>query len=700
MASTSLQETIEFWNQLIEYADVMQKQTTGAEDVTWTAPNGETGKSFLGYVREFFEVFGHLPRFKTVEALKKNDADFAAGIGGAIELKDGSFAFVADDTYDKNGVYIKNGGTWVKSDYDKLNAPRYMPTATTDINTLTEAGIYMPHSDIASRNFGLPGRSRGVLLVTGRYYPDQLMQIYFTAQGTFMRHNTGGDNWEEWTSSFSGNWFYIENDANNFIDTGLYPSAFNGPAPSTTNLPTQDDRFVLLVSKSSSTRQVYISNSGLYFRSSIALGASWSDWVQLSDPSILGKIRKEALVGSQTDLRELYERGNYTGSISSRVFDNSIVDTPFEEPETKFNLVVNNTGLTSRQYFHSPIGLATRSIYLIENEDGVMVPDESINNGKWTNWSGIKYPSGSILDLGELKDKVNNLSIANAKGNVIYGWGSSTLYLAGNYLSQLAEAEGYIYVDHGVSGETLAVSGMQQGSNIVTVNFADATLTNNTNHAVTITQSFKPKRGRAYKEVELSNGVKGLLYFSEKNGELANTFKPTNLTEPLEVDTTYEYRAINPDFINQGKGLYYFDIGKNNMGYTDTAQDIVDAQQEMIDYIPDGSEYLVGGHFVNTNLGGTDYGNKVEAVNQMLKLRYGLRFCDFYDFLYDDAVWAKYGITKTAEDIAAIAAGELPPSMGRDIGTETRDTSHLRDEMSEELAIQAINRFKELGYIK
>ena len=121
MASTSLQENIEFWNQLIEYADVMQKQTTGAEDVTWTAPNGETGKSFLGYVREFFEVFGHLPRFKTVEALKKNDADFAAGIEGAIELKDGSFALVADDVADKNGIYIKEGGNWHKSKYDFLS---------------------------------------------------------------------------------------------------------------------------------------------------------------------------------------------------------------------------------------------------------------------------------------------------------------------------------------------------------------------------------------------------------------------------------------------------------------------------------------------------------------------------------------------------------------------------------------------------
>lgn len=118
MADTNLAETMAFWDKLIKYADVLEKQTTGAEDVTWTAPNGETGKSFLGYVQEFFRVFGHLPRFKTVEALQKNDKDFADGVEGAIELRDGYYALVADDVDDKNGIYIKQSGAWVKSKYD------------------------------------------------------------------------------------------------------------------------------------------------------------------------------------------------------------------------------------------------------------------------------------------------------------------------------------------------------------------------------------------------------------------------------------------------------------------------------------------------------------------------------------------------------------------------------------------------------
>lgn len=65
MASTSLQEAIEFWNQLIEYADVMQKQTTGAEDVTWTAPNGETGKSFL----KFSDIYQDLRQWKLLKRM-------------------------------------------------------------------------------------------------------------------------------------------------------------------------------------------------------------------------------------------------------------------------------------------------------------------------------------------------------------------------------------------------------------------------------------------------------------------------------------------------------------------------------------------------------------------------------------------------------------------------------------------------------
>lgn len=622
-------------------------------------------------------------------------------------LPDGQLAMVHNDTAN-NGLYVKTAGTWVKSSYDPVkqskeyadaNAmfkPQYLPTSTTNIDALVEPGMYMAHSDAAAVQFGLPNGTAGVLWVTGSYYDEQVTHIYISKNGISVRNKPKATAWSKWESIFSKKYFSASDNANLFYDSGAYASAFNGVPPVGANLPYPDDRFTLLVSRSSSSRQTYFSKSGIAFRTADSAGV-WSAWVK-TDPSTAafnGMSRVDERLLVTDSLNDKLYPGNYTSSISVHSFDNAVTKSPFED-EAVFNVRMDNTGSTARQYYTSGTGIASRNARVKKDVDGKLIVDTAL--GDWTPWTGIKYPTIGILDLGLLKNKVDALEAGNNTPKVIYGWGSSTLELAASYFTAMAERHSHVYIGHGVSGETLAVSGMHQGSNVVTLKFSDATLTNGTNHAVTITQSFKPKKGRAYKAVELSNGVKGLLYFSENNGALANTFKPTNLTEPLAVDTTYEYRAINPDFINQGKGLYYFDIGKNNMGYTDTAQDIVDAQQEMIDYIPEGSEYLVGGHFINTGLGGTDYGNKVAAVNQMLKLRYGLRFCDYYDFLHDDAVWTKYGITKTAEDIAAIAAGELPPSLGRDIGTGTRDTAHLRDEMSAEIALQAEARFIELGY--
>lgn len=618
-------------------------------------------------------------------------------------LLDGQLAMVYNEAAN-NGLYVKKAGAWVKAPYDPVkqskeyadaNAmfkPQYLPTASTNIDALVEPGMYMAHSDAAAVQFGLPNGTAGVLWVTGTYYDAQVTHIYISKNGLHVRNKPKAAAWSKWEAVFSKKYFLPTDNADLFMDTGNYASAFNGAPPASANLPYADDRFMLIVAKSSSVRQVYISASGMAFRSANTANV-FGAWTTVGAKSFnnMPRVDEGLLAGDSLDTK--LNPGNYTSSVGVGAFDNSVMKTPFSN-ENRFNVQIDNTGLTARQYYKSPEGIASRITYY-DVVDGVMVPREA--TGGWSAWAGIRYPATGILDLGALKNQVDELMADSNTPKVIYGWGSSTLELADSYFTAMAERHSHVYVGHGVSGETLAVSGMHQGSNVVTLKFSDATLTNGTNHAVTITQSFKPKRGRAYKEVELSNGVKGLLYFSE-NTTNANTFKPTNLTEPLAVDTTYEYRAINPNFINQGKGLYYFDIGKNNMSYAETAQDIVDTQQQMIDYIPEGSEYLVGGHFVNVGLGGTDYGNKVVAVNQMLKLRYGLRFCDYYDFLYDDAIWTKYGITKTAEDIAAIAAGELPPSLGRDIGTGTRDVAHLRDEMSAEIALQAEARFIKLGY--
>lgn len=59
-------------------------------------------------LKELFENNGIAGRYKTLAELQSK----------GVSLEDSSYALVADDTNDKNGIYIKEGGAWVKSKYD------------------------------------------------------------------------------------------------------------------------------------------------------------------------------------------------------------------------------------------------------------------------------------------------------------------------------------------------------------------------------------------------------------------------------------------------------------------------------------------------------------------------------------------------------------------------------------------------------
>lgn len=76
-------------------------------------------------LKELFENNGIAGRFKTLADLQ---------VSG---LVDGKYALVADDTDDKNGIYIKENGSWRKSKYDPLaKAIEYSNTNKIDIKDL------------------------------------------------------------------------------------------------------------------------------------------------------------------------------------------------------------------------------------------------------------------------------------------------------------------------------------------------------------------------------------------------------------------------------------------------------------------------------------------------------------------------------------------------------------------------------------
>lgn len=59
-------------------------------------------------LKELFESGGIAARFKTLTDLR------------ASSLANGKYALVADDDYEKNGIYIKEGGVWLKSRYSPI----------------------------------------------------------------------------------------------------------------------------------------------------------------------------------------------------------------------------------------------------------------------------------------------------------------------------------------------------------------------------------------------------------------------------------------------------------------------------------------------------------------------------------------------------------------------------------------------------
>ena len=139
----------------------LQQFMTNPASTEVSVPDYGNIPSLQGYISTMFEN-GGLPanRFKTYAALPS-------------ELPDDSYALVSDDTDTNNGLYIKEGGSWVKSKYDFMSiiynaitqnewtiaASGVMPVYDADTNKLTWS------SNIAMSNaiFG----AKRVLVSTG-----------------------------------------------------------------------------------------------------------------------------------------------------------------------------------------------------------------------------------------------------------------------------------------------------------------------------------------------------------------------------------------------------------------------------------------------------------------------------------------------------------------------------------------------------
>lgn len=173
---------------------------------------------------------------------------------------------------------------------------------------------------------------------------------------------------------------------------------------------------------------------------------------------------------------------------------------------------------------------------------------------------------------------------------------------------------------------------------------------------------------------KLENGIAGVY----QNGYFTAT-----PAAALEVNGDLPIRFISGAVAHRN-AVALVNIGKNNVAATGGATTILEATRAAVDFLDEknGGRTIIVGHFVDLNSLPINKSN-VLTVNKNLRALYYDRFVDVHAYLMSEQVWIDVGLTKTADDIAAIADGGLPPSLAR-------DAAHLSAAVDTQIAIKVV----------
>lgn len=198
-------------------------------------------------------------------------------------------------------------------------------------------------------------------------------------------------------------------------------------------------------------------------------------------------------------------------------------------------------------------------------------------------------------------------------------------------------------------GHSLAAMGFNTGS----LKFPDG-LINNTANSVTLENFYSTDLSTFPVTGTLQNGVTGTLANStfKADADIAITIDPNLAIEFL------------PSALTHANAVAIVNLGKNNMGTVGADVLVLEGTRKAVAFLDaknDRHTYIIG-HFVDNGATATSRAN-TEKVNAWLKSLYTDRYFDLMGYLMSDAVWTDTGLTKTPDDIASIAAKELPMSL-------------------------------------
>lgn len=571
-----------------------------------------------------------------------------------------------------NGVW---DALWKRFDTTDEIFRQLQPIALTNVSNLNDykkAGVFVAATaDVAAIERNFPLAVGGVLTVYERS-ASVIQQQYATTFGILSRVSSGTTTWTEWRGEVRRALTSSDN-LNNLFDAGTYHTPSGSIATALLNYPFPGNGGTVSVEKEGNlVRQIVESIAGTAQRfASLADNLwTWQPWrgIQFSSSGI-------------KKIDDMLVIGQVNQDIVTNIATIGHLDTALIEGIYHIN---NSTVASTANGF--PITGSGGFLTIKKNASSAIVQQWTTWNGSawrwgslsgstvtWQPWRGFTNATNAVIDIAAVQVPKTKLIV----------FGSSTMWYLSDEFTDLATRKNLDFINHGVSGDTTFGAGQAQGSNIVTLQFTGGVISSGSSTPV-IESSFGGV-ARHNRNVELSNAVKGVL-------RTDGTFVASNLSANLSVSATEKFRLFEYTWFNVGDGIYVINIGKNDVSTTvDNSEDIFNRTVSIVDYLPKGTRFVIGGHYSNTDSNDM-HRQVVESVSDKLRLKYGLRYFDISELLFSDATWTELGLTKTADDITAITNRRLPPSLSRDV-------AHLSQAMDIILARTIENKLISLGYI-
>ena len=242
------------------------------------------------------------------------------------------------------------------------------------------------------------------------------------------------------------------------------------------------------------------------------------------------------------------------------------------------------------------------------------------------------------------------------------GWGSSTMEYMGAEVAAEMAALGVAYYNGGDAGvkaeHIMAAMGSRPALLTVTGGSIPAS------GAVAVAASNMAPSSLLRPIVGTLAGVAGTL--SSTADALTFTRAADGAAAAVAADTPF-LPAVGPTYRDAATIL---NIGKNNFtsATTNTAAEVVAYTAQAFDWLsPLVKRVIVMGHAVNRDTADVStLRDRVMETNAAYAARYGALYFDLQSYMCSPQIWIDAGVSPTADDLAAQARGNKPPSLSLD----------------------------------